>query len=200
MPRVRKVRRYRENPFLKEVVENAKIGYKRIASKDNADLAIINRSTGELTGAAGLWYRAEVEKTEFLKIYADGLAGILGLKSPGKKVFILLYNQLFGHIGKTEIVLHYEALTAEERKKISLRTFTSGVTELLKAKFIAQSMIPSVFFVNPNYIYNGNRIALIKEFVLKDSEKPVETPENRQIEATPEYTEADQIPLDFDEK
>ena len=174
MPRVRKTKRYRENPFLKEVVENAKIGYKRIASKDNADLAIINKNTGELQGAAGLWYKEEVEKSKFLKIYADGLAQILGLKSPGKKVFMLVYNQLYGRIGKTEIILHYEALTEDERKKISLRTFTTGVTELIKANFIAQSMVPAVFFINPNYIYNGNRIAMIKEFVLKEEEKEIE--------------------------
>lgn len=192
MPRVRKVPKFRENPFLKEVVENAQLGYKRIASKDNVDLAIINKKTGELTGAAGLWYKEEVEKSQFLKIYADGLAGLLGLKSPGKKVFILVYNQLFGKVGKTEIVLHYEALSEDERKNISLRTFSSGVSELLKARFIAQSMVPSVFFINPNYIFNGNRIALIKEFVLKETEKPVESIES--------YSEADEIALFSNEK
>lgn len=198
--KIRKTPKFRENPFLKEVVETAKIGYKRIASKDNADLAIINRVTGELTGAAGLWYKQEVEKTEFVKIYADGLASLLGLKNPGKKVFTLVYNQLFGHPGRTEIALYYDALNDEEKKGLGKRTFTNGITELIEAKFIAESIIPAHYFINPNYIFNGNRIAIIKEFILKDSEKPVETPEMPQIEAPAEYTEADQIPLDFDGK
>lgn len=175
MPKRRNEPKYRENPFLKDVVERTKTGYKRIASKDNTALIIMNRETGELQGAAGIWYKEEVERNQFIKLYADGVAAILGLKSPGKKVFRLVYNQLYGKdgINKTEIILNYDMLSDDEQKLLSRRTFISGVTELIKSKFIAESYVPTYYFINPNFIFNGNRIAIVKEYILKESPKNI---------------------------
>lgn len=169
----RNVPKYKENPFLKEVAENMRTGYKKIAVKNNESLAIIDQNTGELHGAAGFWYKEEIERSQFVKFYANGLAGILGLKNPGKKVFMLLYNQLLGHPGKTEISLYYDSLSDEEKKGLGKRTFSNGVTELINAHFIAAAITPARYFINPAFIFNGDRLALIKEFVLKD-DKPKE--------------------------
>ena len=131
----RKVPKYKENPFIKDVAEHTQIGYKKIASKDNSALVVMNKETGELQGAAGIWYKEEVERNQFVKLYSDGVAAILGLKSPGKKVFRLVYNQLYGVEGKnkTEIILNYDMLSEDEQKLLSRSTFERGISELIKA-------------------------------------------------------------------
>lgn len=175
MPKRRNTPRYRENPFLKEVAEHTQTGYKKIASKDNSALVVMNKETGELQGAAGIWYKEEVERNQFVKLYSDGVAAILGLKSPGKKVFRLVYNQLYGKDGmdKTEIILNYDMLSDDEQQLLSRRTFVSGVTELIKSKFIAESYVPTYYFINPSYIFNGNRMAIVKEYIMKEPPKNI---------------------------
>lgn len=165
----RKVPKYKENPFIKDVAEHTQIGYKKIASKDNSALVVMNKETGELQGAAGIWYKEEVERNQFVKLYSDGVAAILGLKSPGKKVFRLVYNQLYGVEGKnkTEIILNYDMLSEDEQKLLSRSTFERGISELIKANFIAETYVATYYFINPNYIFNGNRIAIVKEYILK---------------------------------
>ena len=171
----REVPKYKENPFIKDVVEHTQTGYKKIASKDNSALVVMNKETGELQGAAGIWYKEEVERNQFVKLYADGVSAILGLKSPGKKVFRLVFNQLYGIDGKdkTEIVLNYDMLSEDEQKLLSRRTFERGITELIKADFIAETYLATYYFINPNYIFNGNRMAVVKEYILKEPPKNI---------------------------
>ena len=38
---------------------------------------------------------------------------------------------------------------------------------LIKAEFIAETLVPSYYFINPTYLYNGDRLALVNEYVLK---------------------------------
>lgn len=190
------VEKFVENPFLKAVAETAKTGKKKVFGNTQDKFMITDTSTGEII-PAGIYFNKEVEKSEFVKLYAEGAAAIMGLKSPGKKVFQIMYGKLLGAEGKdkTEIILNYDMLGADVKKWISKPTFFRGINELLKTKFIAQTMVASCYFINPAFIYNGNRLLIAKSYTLKGSEKPVESPETPQLEAPAEYTEADQIPL-----
>ena len=188
--------KFKENPFLKAIAETAKTGRKKVFGNTQDKFLITDTSTGE-TIPAGIYFQKEVEKNEFVKLYAEGAAAIMGLKSPGKKLFQIMYGQLLGVEGKdkTEIILNYDMLSEEVKKWISRATFDRGINELLKAKFIAKTMMSGYYFINPAFIYNGNRLLIAKSYILKGSEKPVKSPETPQIEAPAEYTEADQIPL-----
>lgn len=171
MPRRRNVTKYRENPFLKHTAELSITGYKKITSPtDPNKFLIVDPNTGEGT-PAGFYFRKEVEKNEFVKIYAEGAAALMDLKTAGTKVFQLVYGQLFGKAGKdkTEIVLNYELLNDKEQKFLSRRTFERGITELIKAGFIAESIVASYYYINPAFLYNGNRLALVNEYVLKST-------------------------------
>jgi hypothetical protein len=169
----RNVPKYRENPFLEHTAEISVSGYKKIFSKQNKDMClVINPQDGDIK-PAGFYFRHEVEQNEFVKLYAEGVAALMGLKSPGKKVFQIVYNQLFGKEGKdrTEIVLNYELLSDDEKKGISKRTFINGINELIQNKFIAESVVASFYFINTAYIYNGNRLAVVKEYIIKKHKK-----------------------------
>lgn len=72
---------------------------------------------------------------------------------------------------KTEIILNYDMLSEDEQKLLSRSTFERGISELIKANFIAETYVATYYFINPSYIFNGNRIAIVKEYILK--RKPV---------------------------
>lgn len=187
--------RFKENPFLNETTKDIVTGKKKIYSPvDSNKFMITNVATGEVI-PAGIYCQKEVEKSEFVKLYAKGAAAIMGLKSAGIKVFQIMYGQLLGRDGKdkTEIILNYDILDEDIKKWISYRTFVRGIGELVKARFIAETYAAGYYFVNPAFIYNGNRLLIAEDYILKEdkTEKPVEVVQD--------YSEDDQIPLDFDD-
>jgi hypothetical protein len=65
-----------------------------------------------------------------------------------------------------------------------------GLGELIKNKIIAPSVNSNLWFINPNVIFNGDRIAFIKEYKLKQTKNlgasqgvlfPPPAPEGEQV-------------------
>ncbi|HFN7072913.1 TPA: replication protein, partial [Escherichia coli] len=82
--------RHVKNPFLNDTNIHTKTGIRRITTgKDR--LAVVNENTGEQVGHGGFFQSMEVDKTQFVKLYVDGVSAIEGLSSSGKKVFKILY-------------------------------------------------------------------------------------------------------------
>ena len=168
----RKVPRYRANPFLEHTAEISNRGYKRIFGKDDNNKYLVVNPDGEAR-PAGFYFKREVEKNEFVKLFAEGVGALMGLNNAGKKVFQILYGQIVGEKGKdkTEIILNYELLTDEEREFISKRTFYNGINDLIRTGFIAESYVASYYFINPAYIFNGDRLAVVNEYVMKQNDQ-----------------------------
>jgi hypothetical protein len=45
--------------------------------------------------------------------------------------------------------------------KISRTTYFKGMKELADKKFIAETMIQNYYFINPDYMFNGDRLTFI---------------------------------------
>lgn len=43
--------------------------------------------------------------------------------------------------------------------KLSLATFKRGINELEKAQIVAKTIRQGRYFINPNFVFNGDRIA-----------------------------------------
>lgn len=169
MPKRRETEKYYTNPFLEETAIESLTGYRKIYSRQNKDIClVINPNDGEAK-PAGFYFRKEVEKNEFVKLYVKGATALLNLTSAGQKMFQQVYTQIYGKEGKdkTEIMLSYEMMNEEEQKKISRSTFYRGIKELIEARFIAESKATNYYFINPTYIYNGDRLALVTEYITK---------------------------------
>lgn len=166
--RRRAVPKYRENPFLEHTTEISVSGYKPVYSSPDGSRAIVDRVTGEFEGSVGFFYKKEVDKTEFVKLYAEGVAAVMKLQSCGKKVFQLIYEQLYGSkgVGATKVDLTYEMLTDEQQSRMSKATYKRGINDNLKHGVIAETYTPGVYFINPAYIFNGDRLALVRQYVL----------------------------------
>lgn len=172
--------RYAKNPFIEHTAEISSTKTKPVFMSKGGDGIIVSTITGELQGTTGIFKREVVESNQFVKLYAEGVAAILSLKSPGKKIFTLIYSQMVEtkNIGKTEIILNYNALKATEPQtlesmKLGRSTFDKGIKECLNNKILAQTLTPFVYFINPAFIFNGNRLAIIKEYILKEPPKNI---------------------------
>lgn len=67
--------RHVKNPFLNDTNIHTKTGIRRITTgKDR--LAVVNENTGEQVGHGGFFQSMEVDKTQFVKLYVDGVSAI----------------------------------------------------------------------------------------------------------------------------
>lgn len=176
MAKKRKIKRYRTNPWLAKTAMQTIVGNRIITAKgDENKKFIVSPETGEIEGYSGFYTRQIVDKTHFLKLYLDGIKALTGLSNAGMKVFILVYNKVTGNEGfnKDIIMLNYEMLSDDEKEKFSLRTFQRGITDLIEHEFLAETMQSGVYFINPTYIYNGNRLAIVNEYILQSQSKRI---------------------------
>ncbi|HGM9714308.1 hypothetical protein R5R67_18495 [Acinetobacter sp. OYA S30] len=45
--------------------------------------------------------------------------------------------------------------------------------ELIKKDFIAETTIQNCYFLNPDYIFNGDRLSFVKSFILKEGPRKI---------------------------
>jgi DNA-binding IclR family transcriptional regulator len=66
------------------------------------------------------------------------------------------------NIGRDRVYLSASSLA--EGIQISESTFARGIRELIDKKFIAPSTHVSWYWLNPDFVWNGDRIAFVKEY------------------------------------
>lgn len=152
---------YEGNPSIPVASQNAKIGTRRITNKAG-DKCMIVSEHGEIVAPAGFHEVIEVDRTQFVKLYVGGVAAFNDLSSPGAKVFKLVYNYIVKNPNTDQINLHHK-----KAGSMGKATFDRGLTELLAKEILYKSTIPNLFFLNVNYIFNGDRLALVKEYRMK---------------------------------
>lgn len=136
---------------------------------------IVDNSTGEIKGIGGMgfWWEEEVDTTRFVKLFLDGIKQAAGLSKTGIQVFELVYHQMRANPGSDEIKLNQ--YVARDHG-MSDRTYQRGVRELLEKEFLFRSPSDGVFFVNIRFMFNGDRLAFVKSYHLKDATRQAELP------------------------
>jgi hypothetical protein len=154
---------YETNPFVGDAVANTKQGVKRISNKDGNRMMVVSENTGEVMAPAGFWQAQEVDKTQFVKLYVNGVKAFKDLTGAGTKVFELLYLEVQKQVGKDRAYLSFNAIE-QAVTPMSEATYARGMRELIEKKFIAPSTLQGWFFINPDYMWNGDRLAFVKEY------------------------------------
>lgn len=166
-PKVKKSRRgaiqYESNPFVGGAVANTKQGVKRITNKSGDRMMMVSETTGEVLAPAGFHQVVDVDKTQFVKLYINGVKAFKDLTGAGTKVFEVLYMQVQESIGKDVIYLSFSEID-QRITPMGEATFYRGMKELIDKGFIAESMTQNKYFLNPDYMWNGDRLAFVKEF------------------------------------
>jgi hypothetical protein len=158
-------KKYAENPSVLTAMNSTKSGVKRITNKAGNQCMIVSEQ-GEIIAPAGFYEIMEVDKTQFIKLYINGVKAFQGLSSAGTKVFELIYYRVQEKPGVDKFFIHFTDID-QQQFPISERTFHRGLTELISKEFIFESKTPNVYFLNINYLFNGNRLAFIKEYRVK---------------------------------
>jgi hypothetical protein len=156
---------YSHNPFVAAAIAGSKPKMKRVTNGSNR-LMILAEDTGEIVGPAGFWVGKEVDRAQFIKLYINGVKAFRDLTATGTRVFEVLYLQMQANPGRDRITLSFLRID-QPITPMSQKTYHRGMRELLDKRFIAESVVPGDYFVNPDYLFNGDRLAFVQQFQLR---------------------------------
>lgn len=160
---------YDTNPFISKAVANTKPGGKRVSNKAGDKMMIVSEH-GEIVAPAGFWQYQEVDRTQFVKLYVNGVKAFRELTGAGTKVFEVLYLEVQKNIGKDKMYMNFAGLDPNITT-ISEATFNRGIKELIEKEFIASTPAVGWYWLNPDYMWNGDRLAFVREYRVKGSDQ-----------------------------
>lgn len=166
-PKSREVVRYANNPFIENMVVPIRGQKVQLSKLGNDDNVLVNQSTGEVHGTHVTTYR-RVDAEQFVKLFTANIALTFDLKAAGIKAFNVLVWMLQNRAVSKDLIpmdkfALEEFLSAhDDRKppiKLSQPTFWRGLAELEAAQIVAKHVRQGWYFINPNFVFNGDRIA-----------------------------------------
>lgn len=148
-----------ENPFMPSVATRTR----RVSNK-RGDMQLVNSETGEITAKiAGFWEAEEVDATRFVKLFINGVKALKELSPAGTKVFEVLYLRMQDSVSKDQVYMSYSTID-QVITPLSEATYTRGMRELVDKEFLAASPHIGLFWINPDFVWNGDRLAFVKEY------------------------------------
>ena len=150
---------YEVSPF----ILNVKVRTKKIINK-TGDMMLVSQETGEITAPiAGFWSGKAVDDEPFVKLFISGVKALKELTPAGTKAFALMYEAAQSAIGKDRVYISFNSVD-QNKNKMSRATFTRGFSELVEKEFLAPCVDLNWYFINPAYIFNGDRLAFVQEY------------------------------------
>lgn len=160
----RGLERHRENPFWEPT--EVKVGKKHITVAGGRHIA----ESGEYVQHSGVHLVTEVDKDEFIKLYTKNMRLFFDLKPTTQKVLQVLLEAVQKAPNADCVYLHWfnvEEYMIANSTSISKGSFHNSMRELLEKKFIAESVEPHKFWINPHLFFNGDRLTFIREYRLR---------------------------------
>jgi hypothetical protein len=160
-----KTKRYETNPFISSMAVQVGSKSVQIQALGSSNNILVNQSTGEVTGTHVIATK-RVDKTKFVKTFADYMSFTFDLTRAGNKALrVVMWALQEQSINKDTVILDKYTLNSflaqhlEPPLELSYPTFTRGLGELGRAKIIAKTIRTGMYFINPNCMFNGDRIA-----------------------------------------
>lgn len=154
--------RYKENPFIKDLeikTRSKRVKVSKFGKDDKVDL--VNTDTGEHHGTY-ITTTKRVDEEQFLKLFSSNIALTFDLKAAGIKAFsVLCFVTQNKAIEKDLVTIDkyvLEDFNEEHQKKLSKAVLYRGLTQLIDAKILARARKEGDYFINPNFVFNGDRI------------------------------------------
>lgn len=178
-----RVVRYEKNPFLQDMIVPVRGQKVQLSRLGKDDTVLVNHATGEVQGTHVTTFR-QVDSEQFVKLFTQNIALTFDLKAAGIKAFnVMLWILQNKAIDRDVIPLDRfvldEFLENHSKRKppvsLSIATFARGLSELESAQIIAKHMRPGFYYINPNFCFNGDRIAFTT--LIQRVESPTEQQE-----------------------
>jgi hypothetical protein len=149
---------YEENPFMMEMQTKTR----RVTNK-RGDMMLVSNEGQIVSNVAGFWEGEEVDSTKFVKLFVKGVKALKELTGAGTKVFEVLYLRVQENIGKDQVLMAFSSVD-QALTPMSEATYTRGMRELVAKGFIAATPTQGLFWLNPSFVWNGDRLAFVKEY------------------------------------
>jgi hypothetical protein len=152
------------NPWLREYPKKA-----RYQHHHTATTSFVVGTDEDQKPVATFTNTYPVDKEQFCKIWVGALEANVTLTTAGRKVFLVLFLQLQKNIGRDMVQMSF-AHCKEVRTEIKQATYTRGVRDLYDNQFIKPvEGMSSTWWVNPDYIFKGNRLSINNTYIMKDT-------------------------------
>lgn len=159
---------FEKNPFMMDITTRTR----RVTNK-RGDMMLVNSGTGEIQSSiAGFWESEEVDSTKFVKLFVQGVKALKELTGAGSKVFEVLYLRVQEAIGQDKIYMAFASVD-QALTPMSNATYDRGMRELLEKGFIAATPSQGMYWLNPSFVWNGDRLAFVKEYRKSTDKKAV---------------------------
>lgn len=160
---------FEKNPFMMDVNTRTR----RVTNR-RGDMMLVNSGTGEIQSTiAGFWESEEVDSTKFVKLFVQGVKALKELTGAGSKVFEVLYLRVQDAIGQDKIYMGFSSVD-QALTPMSNATYDRGMRELLEKAFIAATPAQGLYWLNPSFVWNGDRLAFVKEYRKGGNKKDVQ--------------------------
>lgn len=161
---------FKENPFIDRTLQELQTKTQRYTVATGTKFKDVQ--TGENEVLTTYMQTREVEANRFVRIYTDQMRAWFELGNAAYKVLMIAMTVLQEKPNNDIIILSFEDIAEklEELRppvKLSRTTFHRGLTELLEKDFLARSTAANAFYVNPLFMFNGNRARFVTEYVVK---------------------------------
>jgi hypothetical protein len=152
---------YRANPTIPNAGSIAKTRRTKIGNDRKG--IVIDNDTGEFLGHGGamVYEFEEVDKERFVKLYLAGLKQAIGMSKAGLQMFQEVYDQMRDNKERDYVLL------SPMNSELPERTFQRGLKELIDRKFLFRSVMRDQYWVNVQYMFNGDRLAFVKAYKLR---------------------------------
>lgn len=160
-----------KSPFINKlatIIREGKrpIGYQKVDE-------VIDEIDGKKNLVATTHYKETVDKSEFIMIYSQGVRALTGMPKAGMKAMQAIMDvYISGPVNSDRIYLRYHDAVKNYGYRHSMQHWQNGINALIAESIIAKiPKHPSWYFINPAYIFRGNRYRIVEEYVLNDEEK-----------------------------
>jgi hypothetical protein len=160
---------YEENPFILDMQTKTR----RVTNK-RGDMMLVSNEGEIVSNVAGFWEAEEVDSAKFVKLFVKGVKALKELTGAGTKVFEVLYLRIQESVGKDQLHMSFAAVD-QVLTPMSNPTYDRGMRELIEKGFIAATPMQGIYWLNPSFVWNGDRLAFVKEFKKADGKKLVES-------------------------
>jgi hypothetical protein len=152
------------NPFMKDedgspltiksVMKNKVVG-------KNKGHIITDTALGEVKGGQIVYNVHKVDNEQFVKIFTKSVSHLFDLTRTGNKAFGYIASVLPPNTDRVFI-------SFKEMKEFcewgTIQNCYKGMRELYIAKIIAPTTTYGFWFINPNVLFNGNRLLIVDEY------------------------------------
>lgn len=169
--------KYENNPFIENAIHtiNSNTSTKKQFMRGDRGIQsqVVNQE-GELVGQSIFVRMVELDEDKFAKIYLAELGILWDMKKPALKLFsyvmtVLIPNRddFFLSPSKAMDYTGYKTKTA----------LNNAISQLLELGVMARSVEDNWFYINPLFVFNGNRVTFAKTYIRKQKNKPIHGPE-----------------------